>query len=67
MTALAKRILSANPDFSRRDRDIASFLAPLFWKQDNPSSNFREPPSAVYEAIESVMPEAREAFQAAAA
>ena len=56
---LAERIIAAAPDLAKHDRVLIIELADRFWREDNLSSRFTEPPSLAYEAVESALAEVR--------
>ena len=53
--SLAQRVTNSLTDTSLaglHPRQIATKLAEQFWREDNPTSSFSEPPSMVYEIVE---------------
>jgi len=51
-SSLAERVAAC-----LRPRSLTTILAERFWKEDNATSNFSEPPSMVYEAVEKALSE----------
>jgi len=60
--SLSERVVNALADASLavlHPRHIAIKLAEQFWREDNPTSNLKEPPSMVYEIVEKTVIEVK--------